>query len=283
MSTVDDLRLALALVDRGSMSAAAASLHIAQPSASNRLRSLERRLGIRLFERSVTGTRPTPAGWSYVRRAREILDLMQSAADEARQAVGVQRIRFGTFTSLSVPVFTGLGDLLPEGTLVDQRIQNGSQLIRMIGQGQLDGAVVGTLASVETPIGVQRFELGPDPVLVVAPAGVSLPDLAAGHWPTMVHLASYSSQPDDVARALARKGATPQVAGSAPVALALARHRGELAAVPRTAWRCDARPDERTKQLSASFATALNVVLPRPTPPLLTDLAPGMRRALGLS
>ncbi|MFC7624364.1 LysR family transcriptional regulator [Microlunatus sp. GCM10028923] len=281
-SSIDDLRLAVALADHRSMSAAAASLHIAQPSASNRLRSLERRIGVPLFDRGATGTRPTHAGVGYVERAREILALVQQAADEARRAAGRDRLRFGTFTSLSVSVFSALDALLPEGTLVDQRIQNGGQLVRLIAEGLLDGAVVALPPGLATPPGTQRIELGLDPMILVAPAAVPLPEPGRGNWPGTVHLASYSSQPDDVVQSLAGHGASPSVAGSAPIALAVARRRGELAAVPRTAWAVDPRPGEQIRRLGPALAAALGLVLPKPPHERLDGLAPDLGAALGL-
>jgi DNA-binding transcriptional LysR family regulator len=56
------LDLFRSVVDLGSVSRAAAAHGVAQPSASSRLRTLERQLGLRLLERSPTGSRPTPDG-----------------------------------------------------------------------------------------------------------------------------------------------------------------------------------------------------------------------------
>lgn len=58
----DDLRFALAIMESGTLSGAAASLHISHPTLSRRLQLMERRLGTRLFERTPGGLRPTEAG-----------------------------------------------------------------------------------------------------------------------------------------------------------------------------------------------------------------------------
>lgn len=58
----DDLRVALAIVESGTLSGAAASLHVSHPTLSRRLQLMERRLGTRLFERTPGGLRPTEAG-----------------------------------------------------------------------------------------------------------------------------------------------------------------------------------------------------------------------------
>ncbi|NRF65450.1 LysR family transcriptional regulator [Aquincola sp. S2] len=58
----DDLRIALAIAESGTLSGAAISLHISHPTLSRRLQRMERRLGTRLFERMPIGLRPTTAG-----------------------------------------------------------------------------------------------------------------------------------------------------------------------------------------------------------------------------
>jgi DNA-binding transcriptional LysR family regulator len=63
------LDLFRSVVDLGSVSAAAKAHLITQPSASSRIRTLERQLGVTLLDRSPTGSVPTPegqliAGWA---------------------------------------------------------------------------------------------------------------------------------------------------------------------------------------------------------------------------
>src|SRR6218665_826842 len=58
----DDLRIALAIIESGTLSGAAATLHVSHPTLSRRLQLMERRLGTRLFERTPGGLRPTMAG-----------------------------------------------------------------------------------------------------------------------------------------------------------------------------------------------------------------------------
>lgn len=269
IGSIDDLRLAVALADHGSMLAAAASLHIAQPSASQRLRRIEARLGIALFDRDTRGTRPTAAGLEYVRLARQALASVAAVTDGARRAVGIHRYRVGTFTSLSVPVFTALQRLLPPDTTVEQRIGNGRQLLRMIDEGDLDAAVVIAPHTIWTPAAAEFTKLGSDPLLLVTPPGAATVDLRPGsraRWATPLWLASYSSQPDDAAQDFAARGARVHLTGSAPVALAIARERRELAAVPRTAWSADPRAGEQTRVLPRTLSMPLALVTLRANP-----------------
>ncbi len=64
------LVLVLAVAEAGSIQGAAADLHLGQPAVSRSLRSLERRLGVELFERLPRGVRPTEAGEIVIAFAR---------------------------------------------------------------------------------------------------------------------------------------------------------------------------------------------------------------------
>lgn len=68
----------------GSLSAAAVVHGIAQPSASARIRSLERQVGVSLLQRSATGSTPTHNGVLVAEWADRFLD----AADELHVALG---------------------------------------------------------------------------------------------------------------------------------------------------------------------------------------------------
>jgi len=57
-----DLRLFLHVVEAGSITGGAARSHLALPSASARIRGMERRAGLALLERGRRGVSPTPAG-----------------------------------------------------------------------------------------------------------------------------------------------------------------------------------------------------------------------------
>lgn len=74
----DDLRIVLAVGRSGSLSGAARTLGVSHATVFRRLRDIERRLGVRLFERSAGGYAPTPAGEDLVavagRMETEILE-----------------------------------------------------------------------------------------------------------------------------------------------------------------------------------------------------------------
>ena len=74
MQNWDDLRYFLAVAREGSMSAAARTLGVAQPTVGRRLAAFERRLGARLFEAHASGQSPTATG----RRLRAHAEAMEA-------------------------------------------------------------------------------------------------------------------------------------------------------------------------------------------------------------
>lgn len=64
-----------AIVDEGSISAAAKKLHISQPPLSTQMKSLEKELGAVLFERGLRSITLTDAGKLMYQRAKTILDM----------------------------------------------------------------------------------------------------------------------------------------------------------------------------------------------------------------
>lgn len=94
----------VAVADAGSITGAAASLLIAQPSLSHQVQLLERELGVRLLERLPRGIRLTPAGRTFLDDARDALDSVSRATRRARQAGEGElgELHVGTVRSLSV-------------------------------------------------------------------------------------------------------------------------------------------------------------------------------------
>lgn len=82
------VRYFLAVVDRGSINAAANAVGVAQPTISQALRSLERELKTALFYRIGRGMVPTSAGHALVGPARTILRDMATAAGSVPDAEG---------------------------------------------------------------------------------------------------------------------------------------------------------------------------------------------------
>ena len=92
----EDVRLFLAVAERGSLTEAARYLGIGQPTVSRRLAELEERLGYPLFERGVFGTSITSQGERWLEPARRMAEwageLMTTAERADSAPSGVVRI-----------------------------------------------------------------------------------------------------------------------------------------------------------------------------------------------
>src|ERR671918_2041764 len=71
-----------AVVERRSFSQAAQRLGLTQPAVSLQVRSLEKRLGQTLLDRSGRRVEPTEAGWRLYRGAQRLLALEEQLVEE---------------------------------------------------------------------------------------------------------------------------------------------------------------------------------------------------------
>lgn len=90
------LRAFLAVIDKGSLSAAAQALGATQPTLGRHIRELEAHLGISLFRRTSHGLEPTDAALALVEDARQMAAaaeaLMLKASGRAETLSGTVRI-----------------------------------------------------------------------------------------------------------------------------------------------------------------------------------------------
>lgn len=78
------LRYFLMIAREGTISGAAATLHVSQPSLSRQMQELERELGVKLFDRGSRRVTLTEPGIRLRKRAEEIVDLVGRTEDEFR-------------------------------------------------------------------------------------------------------------------------------------------------------------------------------------------------------
>lgn len=115
----DDIRIFLAIARAGSLSGAARSLKVSQPTVGRRLRALEAELGARLFERLPDGLAPSPAGVELLPLA-EAMEASALALDRQRPALaeearGTVRISvWETFAHLLTGYLAELHERLPD-------------------------------------------------------------------------------------------------------------------------------------------------------------------------
>jgi len=145
----DELATLLALSDGGSFAAAGRALQRHPSVLSKRLNALERRLGVRLVERTTRQLHLTHEGLRLVEKLREAMGLIAQAQKEA--AEGAQQVR-GRLR-VSVPAAMGrrlLSAMLVEFALahpqVTLEVEYADRLVDIVGE-RFDAAVrIGTLA-----------------------------------------------------------------------------------------------------------------------------------------
>lgn len=102
--TWDDQHIFLAVLEEGSLSAAARQLGLSHPTVRNRIEALEKALGTVLFTRSVNGLTPTSAAQSLREAARAMAMASELFIRQASSASGEVA---GT-VRISVPEFMGV-------------------------------------------------------------------------------------------------------------------------------------------------------------------------------
>lgn len=94
------MRAFVAVVEEGSLSAAARRLHVSQPALSQTMNALERQLGVQLLVRSSTGVQATEAGMTLLAEARAVL----ARHDQAMTAVARHSGAGGRVLRLGIPL-----------------------------------------------------------------------------------------------------------------------------------------------------------------------------------
>src|SRR4249920_3922412 len=104
------MRQVIAIHETGSLAKAADRLGLAQASLSKSLARLEDELGVRIFERSSTGSRPTLAGTLIVERAKHLIDATEHLQRDVSLLAGgeTKELAIGAAIALSSQFLPGL-------------------------------------------------------------------------------------------------------------------------------------------------------------------------------
>jgi DNA-binding transcriptional LysR family regulator len=169
----------LAVADEQSFTRAAGRVHLVQSALSVSIRSLERELGARLFDRTTHHVQLTDAGQALLGEARRTLAAADAARDAVAGVVGGMRgsVRIGIMHSLSLIDLAGLITTYhrqwPEVQLIPTAAAGGSaELSRAVLEGQLDLAFA-ALPS-DYPAGLSVRSLASEPMLLACPPGSPL-------------------------------------------------------------------------------------------------------------
>jgi DNA-binding transcriptional LysR family regulator len=168
----ESLRLLVLVGELGSLGSAAARLGIAQPSASKRLSTLERNLGLTLVVRTRRGSRLTDTGLTVVGWAQRVLDELDHLVS------GADALRTRRDAELKVAASMTVAEYLMPGWIRDVRrvrpalsvglrVMNSEQVGELVRTGAVD---VGFVESPRAPAGLSTQPVATDRlVVVVAP------------------------------------------------------------------------------------------------------------------
>ena len=221
------LRYFVAVAEEGSLTRAAARLHIAQQSLSQQIRTLELQLGVTLFERSPRGVTLTEVGTVLLREARPVLAQAERAVEAVRSAArgeqGELRVGFlGSVANYFMPPVVRAFRARHPGVALHAEDVTISALVAGLREGTLD-------AGLSRPPLVDDLEgevVLREPVAAVLPEGhpladrteLTLADLAGEPW-VLTPRASWPPwhrrYDEDFARAgfrprVVQRGTTPQ-------------------------------------------------------------------------
>ncbi len=140
---LESLRLLVLVADLGSLGRAAERLRISQPSASRRLSTLERGLGLVLVDRTRRGSRLTLAGQEVAGHARRIMDGLDDLLADADRLRDRREAELRVAASLTVAEY-----LLPAwiselrgrrpGLYIGLQVSNSEHVPELVDAGEAD-------------------------------------------------------------------------------------------------------------------------------------------------
>lgn len=175
MLDIAKMRQVVAVHETGSLARAASRLGIAQASLSKNLARLEDQLGVRVFERSPTGSRPTPAGQLIVARAKRLIEETEILQRDIALLAGAEprELGIGVAIGLSSQFLPGLAPRVADRfPTVRMRFESAAaqQLLDRLKSRNLDVVFVGLPPQTDES-GLDVVPLFSAPTVVVARPG----------------------------------------------------------------------------------------------------------------
>lgn len=149
------LRVVREVAERGSFTAAAATLGYTQSAVSRQVAAAEHEVGVLLFDRVTGGVRLTAAGRVLLRQAVIALGALEEAERELSGAtVEMQRVRVGVFAAAGSALLPGALSLLRRrrpDLEVTSREGSTPSLVRALRAGSIDLAILTSRAPHRSP------------------------------------------------------------------------------------------------------------------------------------
>ncbi|MEZ5705591.1 MAG: LysR family transcriptional regulator [Burkholderiaceae bacterium] len=156
------------ILDKGSITAAAESLLLTQPTLTRNMNTLEMQAGGPLFSRSRFGVKPTLLGDSLAREGRAVKRTLQSATDSvARHKMGLSNLlRIGVGPLIGMGITARLAErmmtlhphlTITVGTAPPQRA------LELLIDGEVD-VIIAPAVYAQSPVGIARVLLAEDEI-----------------------------------------------------------------------------------------------------------------------
>jgi DNA-binding transcriptional LysR family regulator len=167
--TIRQLRAVAAIARTGKITLAANELCLTPPAVTEQLKLLEERLGLRLFQRTRAGLKPTDAGVQIVETAARMEALLAGSADQLRAIKGLAGGRVtigvvGTGKYFAPRLVASFAEKHPKIEL-QLRIGNRAETVAALRNYEIDVAIMG-----RPPEGIPAKEavFGPHPHVMIA-------------------------------------------------------------------------------------------------------------------
>ena len=138
MDRFDTLVLFARIVETGSFSRAAESLNMPRPTATNAIKELETRLGVRLLERTTRQVRTTPDGLAYYERGVHVLTELDDAEASLRHVAanprGTLRVDMNGTHAMKI-VLPNIDRFRAKYPNVDLVVSSGDRLVDLVREG----------------------------------------------------------------------------------------------------------------------------------------------------
>jgi DNA-binding transcriptional LysR family regulator len=224
---IQQLRYMVAISDRGSVSAAARSLHVTQPVISRSVRAFEVEHGVTVFTLSGRRLIPTKAGADIVEAARDAIAAIDLVGQRARAADGQSELAIATTPTNGLLLTNALSTLGRNDPELEIRVCRASDAVDVVQRVEEGEAELG-FSELNPATREHRLVtklMGDEEVVLVSPIGTELPPAVTWADVAMQPLIMPSTTSDR--RALI-SGMATRAAGTAPHA--------SLVTEDRTAW-----------------------------------------------
>lgn len=208
-----DLRLFLCIVEAGSITHGAALAHLSLAAASERLRSIEAEVGVRLVERRHRGVVTTEAGEALAHHARLILRQRAVMQGELHEFASGSRGTIRLYTNTAA-----LTEFLPRrlaawlasrpALSVDLKERTSGEIVKAVAAGLVEAGVVSDAVD---PLGLHLQPVATDHLALITPVGHPLAQARSVSFADVIHvpfvgLASGSALPDHIDEHAAKAG-----------------------------------------------------------------------------